>query len=103
MDVAEGQLCARARFWVSLRVDGECSELEDALLDAHLGGCADCRAFVAAALASTAAVRAASALRDPSPAHDAPRAAASIVRGRSRSATPLDQRRRSREAPPEPA
>lgn len=38
------QLCARARFWASLRLDGELSELESALLDAHLARCADCSA-----------------------------------------------------------
>ena len=38
------QLCARARFWASLRLDGELSELEGALLDAHLARCADCSA-----------------------------------------------------------
>jgi predicted anti-sigma-YlaC factor YlaD len=42
MDAAGGQLCARARFWASLRVDGELSELEGALLDAHLARCDDC-------------------------------------------------------------
>lgn len=36
------QLCARARFWASLRLDGELSELEGALLDAHLARCAAC-------------------------------------------------------------
>jgi predicted anti-sigma-YlaC factor YlaD len=52
------QKCERARSWASLRVDGELSELESALLDAHLGRCEPCRAFargaegVAAALAS---------------------------------------------------
>jgi predicted anti-sigma-YlaC factor YlaD len=52
-------MCERARRWSSLRVDGELSELESALLDAHLGGCHSCRAFaqgtetVAAALAVT--------------------------------------------------
>jgi predicted anti-sigma-YlaC factor YlaD len=60
MDVAGGQLCARARFWVSLRVDEELSELEGALLDAHLDRCADCRAFARGADASTAAIRSAS-------------------------------------------
>lgn len=38
------QLCARARFWASLRLDGELSELESALLDAHLARCEDCSA-----------------------------------------------------------
>jgi hypothetical protein len=60
MDVAGGQLCARARFWVSLRVDEELSELEGALLDAHLGRCADCREFARGAATSTSAMRAAS-------------------------------------------
>lgn len=52
-----GQLCARARFWASLRVDGELSELEGALLDAHLGRCADCREFSAAAAGSALMLR----------------------------------------------
>jgi anti-sigma factor RsiW len=38
-------LCERARVWASLRVDGELSELEAALLGAHLERCPDCRAF----------------------------------------------------------
>ena len=38
-------LCERARSWASLRVDGELSELESALLEAHLGRCSPCRAF----------------------------------------------------------
>ena len=52
-----GQLCARARFWASLRVDGELSELEGALLDAHLARCADCRDFEAAAAGSAVLLR----------------------------------------------
>src|SRR5438270_469921 len=43
MEVSGGQLCARARFWASLRIDGELSELEGALLDAHLARCDECR------------------------------------------------------------
>jgi predicted anti-sigma-YlaC factor YlaD len=39
------QLCERARAWASLRADGELSELESALLDAHLERCDSCRAF----------------------------------------------------------
>jgi len=60
MEVSGGQLCARARFWASLRIDGELSELEGALLEAHLARCADCRAVAdgfggaAALLRSTA-------------------------------------------------
>ena len=44
MDV-RSHLCERARLWVSLRVDGELSELEGALLRAHLERCAECRTF----------------------------------------------------------
>lgn len=39
--------CERARVWSSLRADGELSELEGALLDAHLSRCAGCRSFAA--------------------------------------------------------
>lgn len=38
--------CDRAREWSSLALDGELSGFEQALLDAHLDRCADCRAFV---------------------------------------------------------
>lgn len=58
MSAATGQLCARARFWASLRLDGELSELESALLDAHLARCADCREAAGEFAASTAALRA---------------------------------------------
>ena len=37
--------CDRARAWVSMRLDDEISELEDALLDAHLRRCPACREF----------------------------------------------------------
>jgi predicted anti-sigma-YlaC factor YlaD len=37
--------CDRAREWSSLRLDGELSELEEALLDKHLESCAVCAAF----------------------------------------------------------
>ncbi len=52
-----GQLCERAREWSSLRLDGELSELEQALLDAHLSRCGDCRAFAAEAAAFTLQLR----------------------------------------------
>jgi len=55
----ESRLCSRARFWVSLRLDDQLSELESALLDAHLAGCVSCRSFAADATASTAELRAA--------------------------------------------
>src|SRR5689334_11153931 len=60
------QLCARARFWVSLRVDGELSELEGALLDAHLGRCPDCAEFAAGTAVSTDWLRSAE-LERPAP------------------------------------
>ncbi len=37
--------CDRARAWVSMRLDDEISELEEALLDTHLRGCPACREF----------------------------------------------------------
>jgi hypothetical protein len=61
-----GQLCSRARYWASLRVDGELSELEQALLDAHLSGCAACREVVTGFAAATQSLRAAP-LAQPSP------------------------------------
>ena len=54
-----GQLCERARFWASLRLDGELSELEGALLDAHVTRCAGCRSVVDGFAASAAALRSA--------------------------------------------
>ena len=54
-----GHLCERARFWASLRLDGELSELEGALLDAHLARCAGCQAVVEGFSASTSALRSA--------------------------------------------
>jgi Putative zinc-finger len=59
MRTSGGQLCARARFWASLRLDGEISELESALLDAHLARCADCAAYASGSTAATVALRAA--------------------------------------------
>jgi ferric-dicitrate binding protein FerR (iron transport regulator) len=37
--------CERARAWASLRLDGELSEIEDALLSAHVRRCAACREY----------------------------------------------------------
>jgi ferric-dicitrate binding protein FerR (iron transport regulator) len=37
--------CERARTWVSLGLDGELSQVEQALLRAHVGRCARCAAF----------------------------------------------------------
>jgi predicted anti-sigma-YlaC factor YlaD len=57
--------CDRARTWASLRLDGELSELEGALLDAHLSRCERCLAVVAGLEGLTTAVRA-TALVQPS-------------------------------------
>ena len=38
-------LCDRGREWISLRLDGELSELAQKMLDSHLVRCGDCRAF----------------------------------------------------------
>ena len=51
--------CDCARQWASLRVDGDLSELEDALLEKHLDGCATCRSSAARLVATTDLVRAA--------------------------------------------
>jgi predicted anti-sigma-YlaC factor YlaD len=51
--------CDRARAWISLRVDGELSELEGALLDAHLVRCQECAAFSVDVTAVTGVLRAA--------------------------------------------
>jgi Putative zinc-finger len=41
----ENRRCERARQWSSLRLDGELSELEGALLDRHLDACPACASF----------------------------------------------------------
>jgi predicted anti-sigma-YlaC factor YlaD len=51
-------LCERARAFVSLRLDGDLPELEDALLDAHLSRCARCQEFAASVEGMTAELRA---------------------------------------------
>ena len=38
-------LCDRTREWVALRLDGELSEFETAIMRPHLERCAECRAF----------------------------------------------------------
>jgi hypothetical protein len=52
------QLCERARAWASLRADGELSELESALLDAHLERCVSCRSFAVGSEAVAETLRA---------------------------------------------
>jgi anti-sigma factor RsiW len=51
--------CARAREHVSLRLDGELSELEGASLHAHLSRCTRCSAFASELEALTDGLRAA--------------------------------------------
>lgn len=38
-------LCERSREWISLRLDGELSELAEKMLESHLARCASCQAF----------------------------------------------------------
>ena len=49
--------CDRVREWVSLEVDGELSEFESVLLNAHLSACADCVAYRADVTKITHALR----------------------------------------------
>jgi anti-sigma factor RsiW len=49
--------CERARAWVSLRLDGELSEFEHALLDPHLRRCAQCREYEASLRGAVQALR----------------------------------------------
>ncbi len=50
--------CDRAREWVSLRLDDEISELEDALLEAHLRRCGACREYEASIRGAVLSLRA---------------------------------------------
>jgi ferric-dicitrate binding protein FerR (iron transport regulator) len=52
-------LCDRTREWVALRLDGDLSEFETALMTAHLERCASCRAFRIEVEAITAGIRSA--------------------------------------------
>lgn len=55
--VSRGVLCERARSWAALAPDGELSELEQKLLDAHLARCAACSRFSVHVAAVTAGLR----------------------------------------------
>jgi anti-sigma factor RsiW len=50
-------VCERGREWISLRLDGELSELAEKMLDSHLARCAGCRAFEADAVTATRLIR----------------------------------------------
>jgi predicted anti-sigma-YlaC factor YlaD len=45
MGVVPAAECERAHLWASLGLDGELSEVEQALLRAHVGRCTACAAF----------------------------------------------------------
>lgn len=49
--------CERAREWASLRLDGELSQLESAMLESHLARCAACQGVVSQTEAITTALR----------------------------------------------
>jgi predicted anti-sigma-YlaC factor YlaD len=53
--------CHRVRAWAALAPDGELSQLERKLLDAHLSRCAACAAFAVEVAGVTAELRAAAA------------------------------------------
>ena len=57
LEHGHGALCHRSREWISLRLDGELSELAAKMLEAHLAHCAECRAFEDGAVAATQLVR----------------------------------------------
>src|SRR3954468_11239865 len=52
-------LCERTREWVALRLDGELSEFESAIMGPHLERCDACRAYADDVAAITAELRAA--------------------------------------------
>jgi anti-sigma factor RsiW len=60
-------MCERAREWASLRLDGELSELERALLDAHTRNCDACAEYVDEIGAFTVAIRSAELEQLPRP------------------------------------
>ncbi len=52
--------CDRARFWISLQLDGVLSDFEAAMLEQHVVRCAECHSFRADAAQQTAMLRTAS-------------------------------------------
>jgi predicted anti-sigma-YlaC factor YlaD len=55
--------CERSREWASLRLDSELSELEQALLDAHLARCESCATYARAIQGATERIRSAAPIR----------------------------------------
>jgi anti-sigma factor RsiW len=78
--VRSGQTCDRAREWSSLRLDGELSELESVLLDAHLKQCNACSVFAVAAEAVALQLRCAAPERLDQPVRLPARRTASSLR-----------------------
>ena len=78
--VRSGQTCDRAREWSSLRLDGELSELESVLLEAHLKHCNACSAFAVAAEAVALQLRCAAPERLEQPVRLPARRTASSLR-----------------------
>jgi predicted anti-sigma-YlaC factor YlaD len=50
-------ICERMRGQISLELDGQLSQLERAMLEGHIDGCADCRSYQAEASAFTEELR----------------------------------------------
>jgi predicted anti-sigma-YlaC factor YlaD len=59
--------CTRVREQVSLRLDGELSELEERMVDSHLARCEQCEAYSASVVEFTSALRDAPAVPLPRP------------------------------------
>jgi anti-sigma factor RsiW len=57
MGVVVSIVCDRVRAQISLRLDGELSELEQRMLESHVARCEDCAAFEADVVATTRALR----------------------------------------------
>jgi predicted anti-sigma-YlaC factor YlaD len=55
--VARSVVCDRVRAQVSLRLDGELSQLESRMVESHLARCADCAAYEADLTALTTELR----------------------------------------------
>jgi anti-sigma factor RsiW len=55
--VSLGVHCGRVRHWVSARLDGELSTIEEQLLERHLASCEECQAFDARVDAATLLLR----------------------------------------------
>jgi anti-sigma factor RsiW len=87
MGVVRSAECERARSRVSLMVDGELSELEQASLRAHVGRCVACARFERDMVALTTEIRSAPLARTTATAFVLRRPDAEVEVSRSRSAT----------------